>query len=228
MKWFQILSICFPMGFLLLAGVCCANADAEPEKATTNVPRNSTKTGAKSIEIPLELICAYRMPGTSPVEKIDESLVFEIRRSLWPIPPKDKKARAGFAVGGTGREALGKVHSILVKNKPPSKSIPAHSEVSIFFFSHPDQPIVHIHRVERLGSVVNIHYGFIPNENEETSEYFALIPLGEVPAGKYRVNVIQSPRSQKDVDQGFQPIRKEVARRIVCNSFSFSVSEQGE
>jgi hypothetical protein len=184
----------------------------------------------EKVMIPLDVIWGYNMPGTLNVEELDErGLLFaEIRRSLWAFPSKDKDARPGFAVAGTGLESLREVHAILVKNQKPRQTFPKDSDICVVFFSYQNQPYVHLHSVRRQGSIVEVRYQFVPHETEETTEHFALIPLGKLPSGKYDVKFIRSPMPQKYIDLGFRPTSDEVARRVVCGSFSFSVAEQGE
>jgi hypothetical protein len=189
----------------------------------------STNYAEEVVKIPLDQIWANNMPGTRNIVDLDiESwFVSHIREALG-FPQKDKDAKPAFAVLGTGLDALRAAHEVLVNKKKPRETFPAGNEVSLVFFAHETQPYVHLHKVERQGNNVNIHFRFVPHEEEVTERYIALIPLGKLSLGKYRVNIIRSPMPQNYIDLGFRPMSDEVARRIVCRSFSFSVSEQGE
>ncbi len=233
MNWFRGCSLCAAGLVWLAGGMGCAYAadgEEKPEKAETVV-------------IPLDQIWAYKMPGTRPMNAFlqrgvyvtpEGSLLGEIRRALVQEPVKGtsrpiqwKDAKPGFAVLGTGMDALREAHAVLVKKQEPRKSFPVDTEITLVFFSYDAGSYVHLHRVDRQDNVVEIRYQFVPHYSLDGSEHFALIPLGKLPAGKQRVNVIQSPLQQKHVDKfGVQPLRTEWGRRIVCKSFSFLVTDQ--
>ncbi len=193
------------------------------------------------VEIPLDQIWAAQMPGTRDVHTLDprrfdpliKSLVRPIRLSLnpeWQIEsgkPQRPVAGTGFAVMGSGRIALEHAHKVLVEKKPPQKSFPAGSDISVVFFSYQAGTYVHLHQVERQGKVIEVRYQFVPHTSRNMSVHFALIPLGKLSAGKIRVNVVQSPLDQVLVDQYLvKPLRPEWGRQIVCKSFSFLVVDQ--
>jgi hypothetical protein len=187
---------------------------------------------ADAVKIPLDRIWGYSMPGTRDVQELAadaRSVPFmEIRRSIWSIPAKQTKAGPAFAVSGTELEALRDVHSVLVNGKKPQQSFAAGSEIYVAFFSYANRPYVHLHNVERQGNTINIRWRFVPHETEETTEHFALIPLGKLPIGKFHVNIIRSPMPQEYIDLGFRPTSDVVADRNVCKSFSFEVMEEGK
>jgi hypothetical protein len=174
--------------------------------------------------IPLKEIWANRMPGTRNIRELDpvNPLVLEIEKAIG-FPPQDE-AQRGFAVEGAALEALRAAYAVFVDKKKPGDTFPAGSEVAAVFFAHDTQPYVHIQKVERQGSRINIYYRFVFHETEETTRYIALVPLGKLPNGRYRVNVI---RSSMDVGSRLQQVSDEVATRIVCQSFSFTVTAQG-
>jgi len=188
---------------------------------------------AEIVTIPLDQIWAYKMPGTRDIGKLEAKapnyaygpLFGKIRESLSKVLAQGKIAESGFAVLGMGTDALRKAHDILVRNMKPQQTVAIGSEVSLVFFSYESIAYVHLHTVERQGRVINIRYRFVPHETMEVTEHLALIPLGKLPSGKYRVNVIQAPMDRKYVGSRFPPVSDEVARRIVCRSFSFSVAE---
>jgi hypothetical protein len=181
------------------------------------------------ITIPLSEIWANNMPSTRDIGKLDPKrpLAYEIRRAIG-FPPKDEEAKPGFAVMGTGLEALQEAHAVFVDKKKPRATFPAGSDVSVVFFTHETRPYVHLQKADRQGNKINVHWRFVPHETEDMTIHVALIPLGKIPSGKYRVNVIRSEMPKKYIDLGFRPTSDKVARRIVCRSFSFTVSEQGE
>jgi hypothetical protein len=95
----------------------------------------------------------------------------------------------------------------------------------VVFFAHETQPYVHLHKVERQDNSVNINYRFVYHEEQDTNRYFALLPLGKLPSGRYDVNVVRAKKYER---KEFPQPSDEVARRIVCGAFLFTISEQGE
>jgi hypothetical protein len=201
---------------------CLAFAAFEAAGAMAVPPNDQPET----VTIPLDQTWAYNMPGTQDVYDLNSQspLVYEIRVATG-FPPKDKDANPGFAVPGEGLDALREAHAVFVEEKTRRDTFSANSEISAVFFALEARRYVHLHKVERQGNNISIYYRFIPHETEETNRYFALIPLGRLPIGNYRVKVIRSPMEQKYADIGFRPLNDDVARRVVCRSFSFSVAE---
>jgi hypothetical protein len=176
--------------------------------------------------IPLKEIWANRMPDTRDIRELDpvNPLVLEIEKAIG-FPPQDK-AQRGFAVEGEGLEALRAAHAVFVDNdkKKARDTFPAGSEVSAVFFAHDTHPFVQLHKVERQGNRINVYYRFVFHETEETMRFIAIVPLGKLSSGKYRVDVIRSPMG---AGSRLQQVTDEVARRIVCQSFSFTVTARG-
>ena len=110
----------------------------------------------------------------------------------------------------------------------PRKEYPLGSEISVVFFSYLGGPYVHLYRAERRHGDIEIRYRFVPHETKELTVHVALVPLGKLQSGKYRVNIVRSPMEQRMIDLGFRDVSDENARRIVCSSFSFSVVEEGK
>ncbi len=94
---------------------------------------------------------------------------------------------------------------------------------SLFFYSHPSAYRVEFVKVERRGMEIDVSYRFVPSYSAENSAHWALIPLGELPAGDYHVNINKLPMAQEFLDAGFQPVSEEAAKRIVCQPLDFHV-----
>jgi len=204
-----------------------------PEKKERVVQEEFT---GETVVIPLDQIWALDMPGTRPMQRgqrdggyvsAEGPLLDEIRQVLqrkWRtegevLPP-------GFAVLGSDMEAMHLAHATLTKNAPPKKTFPTESEISFVFFSISSVWYTHLHRVERMGNQINIHYRFVPHKSRMMTRHFALIPLGKLDAGNYQVDMVQSPLEQRFIDQGFKPWDLRISSKIVCSSFSFSVEEK--
>ena len=178
-------------------------------------------------EIYLDEIWASNMPETLSIGKLNGGLAWEMTVAVG-FPSEGKNLGNGFATRGTGREALRSAYSVLTEKNKPRETFPQGSSIFAVFFTTEVTAYVHLHHVERKGNVINIRYRFVPHETEDTSRHVALIPLGKLPPGEYRVNVSQASIEQAYV-KGFWPMsNEEGARRIVCNSFSFLVLEKGE
>ncbi len=204
--------IALVIGFVVL---WCASVSAEPPKDQ-----------ADTVTIPLDQIWAYQMPGTKDIRELEPergAIVGDIGRSLYRVPPRGDKAEAGFAVLGTGLEALRGVRAVMVEGKEPSKSFPVGSEVSVVFFSHAFGYGVHIYKVERRGNNVKVRYQFVPHRTKVMTVHFALIPLNELAPGQVRVEIIRSPMDDKY--RGFKPPDSASQSRVVSQSFRFVIEE---
>lgn len=188
----------------------------------------------KSVTIPLDQIWAWRMPGTRDIGTLEPNkppnyaygpLLGEILRSLADSRPENEEAKSGFAVRGTGMEALRHVHAVLVKGQKPSKAVSAGNEISLIIYSHQFGPYVHLDHVERDGSIFRIYYRFVPHETEEVTEHLALISVGRLPTGKITVDIVRLPMEKKFSQWGFKPVSKADEFRTICKSFRFLVKQ---
>jgi hypothetical protein len=190
----------------------------------------------KTIEVPLRSIWAAGMPGTRSVYEIDpeiaqairdipsddtrdakvtvlaykmrdKSLVHQFFGSLSSLP-RDKQPAKGFAVSGTGQEALKKLAIARLDNGPDVLPV---GEVSLVFFARQAPESVHLEKVTRCEGNVEISYRLASRDTFVKSEHFALIPLGKLPAGTYKVDITTE--------------RKRPATRSVCRPFSFTVEK---
>ncbi len=189
----------------------------------------------ETVVIPLDQIWALDMPGTRNIRKLqaeklpppgDGQLVAQIRRSLSKDRPKGEAAKAGFAVLGTGLEALRDAHAVLVEGKEPRKSFPVGSDLTLVFFSQRlSSYYVHVHEVTCQENAISIRYRFVPHETKELTTHFALIPIKGLAEGGYRVRVIQSPMERMFIEAGFKQIDDTYERSIISRPFSFGLRE---
>jgi len=185
----------------------------------------------ETVVIPLDQIWAYGMPGTRDVrtlvdmKQVTQSLGMRVGGPPSFISHKGEKiAGPGFAVLGTGMEALLATHAELPEGEKYPDTFPFGSEISVVFFSHGFDQYVHLHRVERQGNVITIRYRFVPHLTKNFSDHFALIPVSKLRPGKVQVNIVRTSRKGKYVVGGWKPTSAEEERRIACKSFSFSIS----
>ena len=185
------------------------------------------------VKIPLNTIWAANMPGTRDVYELEKGTGSRSH----PAPLSDAIAGAlkfirqgqttakGFAVVGTGKEALRNAHTVLAKKQQPRQSFSTKANISLVFFSHSFGQYVHLDSVERREKTAKIAYRFGPHETKQLTAHYALIPLGKLPVGNYRVEIVRLPLEQKYVDQGFKPVDSQWNNRVVCQPFSFEIVE---
>ena len=154
------------------------------------------------VTIPLETIWAYGMPGTHKLTpeprspngefvSAESQLVDGIYLSLYRLNPK-QELMPSFAVSGTGIKALEKVNEVLANRKLSATNFTTTDDVSIAFYSAGRGSHVHVHEVERIGDKVFVRYMFVPHLiSPQTSLHFVIIPLGKLPSGKIRVEMIR-------------------------------------
>lgn len=233
---------------------------SENEQPTAAEKNQADGKAAKGIEIPLDTIWAYKMPGTKDIRELEPELLPEnlysrpaeeqrklLKKRLWiPIalalsadssahwPREGQTARPGFAVEGTGRDALQRMHNVLVDGKKPRESFPAGSEISLAFFSYQCGAYFHLQHVERRGREIEIQYRNVSPLDKIMSAHLAIIPVGKLPVGKYQVEVVQLPSVQEPDKKGDEPTKlspryeskaKAFGERFVSGSFSFAMKE---
>jgi hypothetical protein len=198
----------------------------------------------KPVEIPLTAIWAWQMPGTKDVRDLEPdafkvnanlstdeqlkrqagSLTSGILTALAPLKA-NQKAISAFAVTGTGGGALREAHAVMVDDRKPSSSFPANEELSVVFFSHSFGCYVHLDKAKREGHRIRISYHLVPHRTKELTSHFALIPVGQLPEGTIKVEIIQKPMAAKYVNAGFKPVAEAVASRVVSRPFDFLIQE---
>jgi hypothetical protein len=96
--------------------------------------------GAEVVTIPLDQIWAYDMPGTRDIGKLEINkapnyaygpLFGQMRLSLADGLARSEDAKQGFAVLGTGLDALREAHSVLAANQESRTTLPAGREISL-------------------------------------------------------------------------------------------------
>ncbi len=95
--------------------------------------------------------------------------------------------------------------------------------MTLVFFSQEFNCYVRLQSVERQADVITVKYVFVPHKTKELTDHFALIPIGKLPKGKWRVEIVQSPMEQKYKDAGFKEVSAKIAGQVVCGSFTFEI-----
>jgi len=214
--------------------------DAQQRPATDPATvESSTDVPTLPIEIPLNSIYALDMPGTKNVrdlepdylrqrltdqERLDRSVVEQIRHSLTFDRRPGKRAGHGFAVVGN---PLRQARDVLTGKKRVTPLFPSDSDLWLVFFSCTSRFYVHLdgawlnqHRHE-----ISLKYHLVSHSTLEMTENFALIPVGIVPPGKYKVKIVQNPVVAGDRFASTKPVDAARMQRIVCDSFPIIVHE---
>jgi len=179
----------------------------------------------QSETIPINSIYGWQVPGT--IEFKDTKAIDRIRQADVRGQEKSPKPKMGFAVSGTGMEALRRAHDVIVQGKSPKEQFPSDSELNAVFYSGTSGTYVHLVGITRSGNDIQVRYRLTPHTTAQVTEHIALIPLGKLMPGKYRVNIVRAPTESKYRKLGFEELPQETADQIVCHSFSFVVSGEG-
>jgi hypothetical protein len=102
-------------------------------------------------------------------------------------------------------------------------------EITLVFFS---EPISGTHNnlraVERRGNDIEIQYQLEPYNEGHLTFDMALIPLGKMPVGEYRVKFRQLPIGKEFLQRGYKPINEKWDQTLLCKPFTFRVDENDE
>jgi len=167
------------------------------------------------------------IPSDERAKLMANSLHFEITRSLprgWS-PDYKKATKPGFAVLGTGREALENMHAVIVKKRTIRQSFPEGREISLIFFTRPAQEL-YLNQVVRLGNAIQIFYRFNPfhvRGMAGPSTRRVIIPVGILPPGEFHVEIVGSNLKKGQLGRDFKPMGDDMFQGLVCQSFSFTV-----
>jgi len=230
---------CFSVAtwFLVLLSVTAA---AEPPKEQ-----------ADTLTIPLDQMWAFDMPGTEDIRELEPAI---LRKNLQKLPTAEQfkllrkaiiskiaeslsteapswpreggKAEKGFAASGSSVEVVHRAFAALVDGDAPRATFSTDDRIHLFFFSHSFESYVYIRQVVQRGNAIEIRYSVVPHTERHVTPNFAIIPLGNLPAGKYDVTIIPLPLDQKYKQAGFKPMSEDWLRRMVCGSFSFDVERR--
>jgi hypothetical protein len=188
-----------------------------------------TKPEKEKQLIPLKDVWAYFTPGTQYIQKLNPStskdLVEPILQSLAAKSQTDD-APQGFVVQGNDKDALQKVYDVFVNRKPILKEVSPNEKTWVVFFSRDSLRFVYVREVLREPNHIAILYQFVENDSREMSRQIALIPLGTLPSGKYRVSVTDSTLGQEDSAAPKETIPASTVRKIVCRPFQFIVTDK--
>jgi hypothetical protein len=148
------------------------------------------------------------LPSAERARLLKGSLTQQVVNSL----ESTQKTKTGFAVQGTGLEALREAHQTLVDGKSPGDSFTG--DVSVVFFSCQYGRYVQLTNISRGENQIEVQYKFISHKELEATSHFALIPLSGLKSGEYTVKFTQV---------GPNPVEEKQVIRTICKPFSFSI-----
>lgn len=193
----------------------------------SNPPAPPPELSKNAVDIPLAGIWAHMMPGTKRIhdlEKnvpVDDTLMAKIGRIL--SKKKKQKTDPSFAVEKTGLEGLGNAYAVFSGEMKRPISLSKDNEISVVFFTHPSNYYVHLSRVVLDGSTIRVEYRLVPHLSQDATKHFALIPIGKLPKGKYKVDVFSEPIEKKLLGGGLREPDAQKKATIASSSFEFEV-----
>lgn len=203
-------------------------------------------TAVKSRVIPLDSIWGFKLPGTRDVRELEpkpdiksmktldqveqyyrSSDVHQILNVLNHRPPDKSTHRAGpvFAVCGTGEEALKNARKAFTSQDStyPDPRLNPGDQASLVFYSYPAGRYVELVSVQKSNQIITIDFRFVQHSSCDMSTHFALIPIGPLPRGHFRVRLNELPT----VDQKGQQVKwNGSGRDRVCSGTTLIVKER--
>jgi hypothetical protein len=132
------------------------------------------------------------------------------------------RAKPAFAVEGTGLEALTNAHTVIVGNKPAPLEISHNKDVSIVFSALGSPYYVALTSISREGTKLLIRYELIPRPEKDMPTYLALIPIGRLSPGFYRVQIDHETYEKRFRAAGLSGPNEHMLGRV-STSFAFTV-----
>lgn len=183
------------------------------------------------VTIPPSEISAYNMPETKRIrepeiegkyltydELGERSAVEQIRRILSKRPAENKAANPAFFV--TGDDPLAEALAIF-KGRRRRISFTPEDDLRLIYFAH---PAIHDTAIDKVtvGKEIMVHYHFICKSTPMARWNLAIIPIGKLEAGDYRVRFVQGEPESDGAAREERPSRDAV-RRIISGGFQFEV-----
>lgn len=197
------------------------------------VEPDRTEATEDAIEIPLDSVWGFHMPGTRDTREIDtphptssRTTAQEISRSLH-TSKIGQKAGPILAVKGSGEEALVSIERIISKRMQAPLIFSPSDEINLYVFTRCSAG-ARLDRIMRDGRQIRIEYHFGSREDGGVPLRFVLVPLGKLEEGRYSVEMVMKPR-QPDSENKYYPVNRygvvspDYLRTCLCQNTSFSV-----
>jgi hypothetical protein len=107
-----------------------------------------------------------------------------------------------------------------------STPLPPGEEVTLVIFSHPSSYFFRLKEIQQEGGAITVRYQFEPHFSPESTVHFALIPLGKLPIGDYKVEMEQLPKEERFQEAGFLRVHDARESNLVSRPFAFAVKEK--
>ena len=193
--------------------------------------------------ITLPIVDEKQRPGLDhETYRIQRAHIVEQIRQYLTTKPESMRALPGFALARepdfyTLRTADMRLAVIKKMGRPvgynPSElglmqitPLPPGEEVTLVIFSHPAAYFFRLKQVDREGNVFTVRYQFEPHFSPESTVHFALIPLGKLPLGDYKVEMEQVPMAKQFQEAGFLRVHEARENNLVSRPFAFTVKEK--
>jgi len=222
----------------VVAGVLCCSCNHVEEASVSQASNgNDSELTDEVITIPLEQTWSSFGKRTWAIDEPVTQLIYELEKDV----PSDQSrlteirrvhssgtwedgAGPAFAVEGTDLEALKNAHAVITGQKPRADSLSQENKISIVFFTLSSNYYVALTKIERKQNAIHVLYEFIPKDEENLPQEFAMIPMGKLPPGRYQVEFVREPFEKRFRDAGWEKIPDERNLRRVSSSFEFIVS----
>jgi len=204
------------IGFLLVLFVVGCSSDQPPP---IEIP--------PPVEIPLDKIWAFEMPGTSNVRDLDaakqpDSLVAPILKELSRRWLEDMESDKCFVVVGTPKEALQNAYNTIVLGHDTRIEWTPEDNLSLVFYSRPCSAYVHLKNVERKRNDFLLEYEFVPHDEKNRTQHFAMIPLGKLTPGEYHV----LPQEEPVRSTAWNSIAPEKLKKLISQHANFVIQSK--
>lgn len=236
LRYLVITLVCLAVG-------CSSAADGDAKPAKTKTAE------AETVVIPLNKIWGRSLPGTQDIKTLEPDHF----KPAGVLPPEQNQAKhffnslsrqiylaidrraatkqpigPGFAVAGSGHDALKAAKEIMEQDQIPPQTFPVGTEISLFFFTRGLGMGFKLKEVRQLNETVTIGFQFgsynTSDPVEMMSAYrFALIPLGKPASGNIAVNMTEQPPENKLGNISLPISYQQRAEKGVCKSFTFTI-----
>ena len=129
-----------------------------------------------------------------------------------------------FVVRGSGTQALIAARDIFTKKSKPESTFKASDELSLIFFSDLTGTYLQLDSVSCDKNVVKVDYHHVMHGTMESKWYVAIIPLGRLSKGEWRVNIHRLPTTNTKGEKTASPILN--PEQIVCGGASFDIQAE--
>lgn len=169
-------------------------------------------------------------------DKAEESLTLPIERAMQSLALNqgksdsfaDWKPAPGFAVAGRDRDALARIHAVIVEGKKPTNEFATTDDITIVFFALRANGL-RLFNASRTDDEITLHYGFLASGNLTSHWHLSLIPIGKLPPGEYKVKYLRSLTLEKEAQKDprisqFGNREAGGQEKVICGDFVFKIT----